>query len=66
MSALAKYFANILRENNKSKTDAVLDAQGMLIDYGIEAGLSKFFPGNGGDECVIIVLPGVTMKELEE
>jgi len=66
VSALAKYFANILRENNKSKTDAVLDAQGMLIDYGIEAGLSKFFPGNVGAECVVIVLPGITMQELEE
>jgi len=66
IKALAKYFADILRENNKSDPAAVLDAQNMLIEYGIEAGLSQFFPGNGGDECVVIVLPGITMQELEE
>ena len=66
MTALSKYFANILREKHASRRSAVLDAQCMLIDYGIEASLSPFYPGNGGDECIIIVLPGVTMQEMEE
>ena len=32
----------------------------------INADISQFFPIDGGAECVIIVLHGVTMQELEQ